>query len=52
MTTERTTEKIKVTATLDVDLVKWIDDQVLSYRFASRSHALEYAVAKLKESEG
>ncbi len=44
--------KIKVTASMDADLVAWMDKEVESHRFASRSHALEYAIAKLKESKG
>jgi Arc/MetJ-type ribon-helix-helix transcriptional regulator len=41
-------KKIKVTASMNVELVDWMDAEVESRRFASRSHALEYAVAKLK----
>jgi Arc/MetJ-type ribon-helix-helix transcriptional regulator len=41
--------KVKVTASMHGDLVNWIDEQVTSRRFASRTHALEYAVHKLKE---
>lgn len=41
-------KKVKVTASIDVDLVEWIDQEVGKRRFASRTHALEFATAKLK----
>jgi len=44
-------KKVKITATMDPDLVGWIDEKVKSRRFASRSHALEVAVAELINSE-
>lgn len=40
--------KIKVTASMDVDLVEWIDKEVETRRFASRTHALEVATSRLK----
>ena len=43
---------MKVTATIDTELVKWLDAEVEKRRFRNRSHAIEYAVAKLKENEG
>ena len=43
--------KIRVYVTIREDLVKWIDQQVKTLRFASRSHAIEYALAKLIETE-
>lgn len=43
--------KIRVYATLREDLVKWLDEQVKEVRFANRSHGIEYALQKLKESE-
>ncbi|MDH5783650.1 MAG: ribbon-helix-helix domain-containing protein [Candidatus Bathyarchaeota archaeon] len=43
--------RMKVTATIDDELIKWLDGEVEKRRFRNRSHALEYAVAKLKESE-
>lgn len=43
--------KIRIYATIREDLVKWIDQQVEKLRFANRSHALEYAIAKLMEKE-
>jgi len=43
--------KIRVYVTIREDLVKWIDEQVQKLRFANRSHAIEYAIAKLIETE-
>ena len=43
--------KVRVYATIREDFVKWIDEQVKKLRFANRSHAIEYALAKLIESE-
>ena len=42
--------KERVSITIRKDLLEWIDQQIESLRFASRSHAIEYAVAQLKES--
>ena len=42
-------KKVKVTASMDADLVEWIDKEVEGRRFASRTHALEFATARLKE---
>jgi Arc/MetJ-type ribon-helix-helix transcriptional regulator len=43
--------KVRVYATIKEDFVKWIDEQVEKLRFANRSHAIEYAISKLMESE-
>jgi Arc/MetJ-type ribon-helix-helix transcriptional regulator len=43
--------KQKVTITVEKTLLDWIDKQVQSYRFRNTSHAFEYAVARLIESE-
>jgi Arc/MetJ-type ribon-helix-helix transcriptional regulator len=43
--------KIKVSHTIDEELVKWIDLEIEKKRFASRSHAIEYALKQLSESE-
>lgn len=42
-------KKIKVTASMDDDLVAWIDEEVEKRRFASRTHALEVATARLRD---
>lgn len=42
--------KLKLTISIDEDLVKWIDHQIKEKRFASRSHGFEYAISQLKKS--
>ena len=42
---------MKVTATIDKELVEWLDGEVEKRRFRNRSHAIEYAIAKLKEGD-
>ncbi|MDH2906487.1 MAG: ribbon-helix-helix domain-containing protein [Candidatus Nitrosotalea sp.] len=42
--------KLKLTVSIDADLVKWIDGQIKDKKFASRSHGFEYAVSQLKKS--
>ncbi|MDD3710881.1 MAG: hypothetical protein PHH78_11270 [Methanothrix sp.] len=44
-------DKIKVTATMDPELVEWIDGQISTRRFASRSHALEVIVANAMDAD-
>jgi len=43
-------QKIKTSIALDQDLLKWIDQQIKTKRFANRTHAIEYALQRLKES--
>lgn len=43
--------KIRLQVTIRDDIVKWIDKEVETRKFASRSHALEYAVLQLIENE-
>ena len=47
----RSMPKLKVTVTIEKSLLDWIEQQVKSYRFRNRSHAFEYALAKLIEAE-
>jgi Arc/MetJ-type ribon-helix-helix transcriptional regulator len=47
----RSMPKEKISATIDEDLLKWARSQVKSKRFASVSHALEYALNELKKAE-
>ena len=42
--------KVKVTASMDADLVEWIDKEVETRRFASRTHALEVATSRLRNA--
>jgi Arc/MetJ-type ribon-helix-helix transcriptional regulator len=44
-------DKIKTSIALDKDLVSWIDEMVKKKRFANRTHAIEYALQRLKEQE-
>jgi Arc/MetJ-type ribon-helix-helix transcriptional regulator len=34
---------------LGEDLLKWVDPQIAKKRFTHRTHAVEYALQKLKE---
>lgn len=43
--------KIKTSVALDEDLLKWIDSQIEKKRFANRTHAIEYAIQQLIESD-
>jgi len=43
--------KERITVTIDKKLLKEIDDGVDSYRFANRSHAFEFIIAKEKQNE-
>lgn len=44
-------DKIKVTVTMDPELVAWIDSQIATRRFASKSHALGVIVADRMDAE-
>jgi metal-responsive CopG/Arc/MetJ family transcriptional regulator len=41
--------KVKTSVALDSELVEWIDGEVKKRRFANRTHAIEYALQKLKD---
>ena len=41
--------KKRLQVTIRDDLVKWMDKEIKEFRFASRSHAIEYAIMKLVE---
>jgi len=43
--------KQKVTVTIEKRLLEWVGKEVSSLRFHNRSHAFEYALAKLIEAE-
>ncbi len=43
--------KVKTSVALDEDLLYWIDAMVKIKRFANRTHAIEYALQRLKEQE-
>lgn len=44
-------KKVKTSVALDPDLLKWVDSEVGKRRFANRTHAIEYALQKLKEGK-
>ena len=44
-------KKLKITITIDPDLIKWIDAQIEQKNFASRSHGIEFAIAREKERQ-
>ena len=41
--------KVKTSIALDEDLIKWIDEMIETKRFANRTHAIEYALQRLRE---
>jgi Arc/MetJ-type ribon-helix-helix transcriptional regulator len=43
--------KIKTSIALDEELIAWIDSQIKKKRFASRTHAIEYALEQLRIPE-
>mgnify|MGYP001024338094 CR=1 FL=1 len=43
--------KVRLQVTVREDIVKWMDQQIEKLRFASRSHAIEYALLQLIETE-
>jgi Arc/MetJ-type ribon-helix-helix transcriptional regulator len=44
-------QKLKTSVTLSHEILAWIDNQIKKKRFASRSHAVEYALTRLIEKE-
>lgn len=40
--------KEKISASVDKQLLRWIDSQVRKKKFANRSHGLEVAIQQLK----
>jgi Arc/MetJ-type ribon-helix-helix transcriptional regulator len=43
--------KVKTSISLDQDLVDWIYEMVKLKRFGNTTHAIEYALQRLKEQE-
>ncbi len=41
--------KEKVTVTIDPELLKWVDAEVRELIFSDRSHAVNFALKKLKD---
>jgi Arc/MetJ-type ribon-helix-helix transcriptional regulator len=44
-------DKVHTSITLDGELLKWIDKEIERKRFATRTHAIEYALQRLRERE-
>lgn len=42
-------KKIKTSVSLDEELLSWVDSLISSKRFANRTHAIEYALQRLRE---
>jgi Arc/MetJ-type ribon-helix-helix transcriptional regulator len=40
--------KVKLTISINPELIHWIDEQVEQGHFADRSHAVQYSVIKVK----
>ena len=43
--------KVKTSVALDQDLLDWVDEMVKLKRFANTTHAVEYALQRLREKE-
>ena len=43
--------RVHINARIDEELITWLDKQVASKRFRTRSHALEYCVFAFKQAE-
>jgi len=43
--------KVRTTVTIDKELMDWILEKTKEKRFASTSHAIEYALQRLKDRE-
>jgi len=41
--------KLKLTVSLNPELIHWIDEQVKQGHFADRSHAVQFSLLKVKE---
>jgi len=44
-------KKVKTSIALDEKLLAWIDEMIKRKRFASRTHAIEYALQRLREQQ-
>jgi Arc/MetJ-type ribon-helix-helix transcriptional regulator len=41
--------RAKMSVTIDINLIHWVEEQIKKQRFRNKSHAVEYALIKLKE---
>ena len=44
-------KKIQVSVTLDDDQITWMDKEIADNRFATRSHAIVYALTQLMKED-
>jgi Arc/MetJ-type ribon-helix-helix transcriptional regulator len=44
-------KKLKTSVALDIELLKWVDEQVKKGTYYNRTHAIEQAIRRLKENE-
>ena len=51
MKQETVNMKKKISITIEEDLFKWVDEQTISVEFSSRSHVIEVAISKLRDSD-
>ncbi|CUR52808.1 conserved protein of unknown function [Nitrosotalea devaniterrae] len=43
--------KVKLSITVDEDLIKWLDLQIKKKKYANRSHGFEYSLTQLKNNQ-
>jgi Arc/MetJ-type ribon-helix-helix transcriptional regulator len=41
--------KVRLTVSVQPELVKWIDEEIVKGHFADRSHAIQFSIRKTKE---
>lgn len=46
---EEQTLRAKMSVTINTVLIHWVEQQVAKQKFRNKSHAVEYALIKLKE---
>ena len=51
MKQETVNMKKKISITIEENLLKWVDEQTISVEFSSRSHVIEVAISKLRDSD-
>lgn len=43
--------KVSIAATIDDEMLKWVESQVKKGKFANRSHGIEYCIRYTKNNE-
>jgi Arc/MetJ-type ribon-helix-helix transcriptional regulator len=46
-----TKKKVQISITVDEDQLKWMDKEIEENRFATRSHAIAYALTQLMKED-